>query len=117
MMFYNRGISGNTILDLHARWEQDTISLKPDILSILAGVNDVNGVIKNKNPRSVEQFRTDCQTLFDKTKIALPDTQLVILEPLILPLGQVKNDLTKWNDEIALRQAIVKEMAAQVGTV
>lgn len=117
MMFYNRGISGNTVLDLPARWEQDAISIKPDILSIMVGVNDVYGVIKNKNPRSVEQFKSDYQSLLDKTKQELPDTKLVIMEPFVLPVGQVKNDLTRWQNEMAPRQAIVKEMAAQVNAV
>jgi len=38
--FINRGVSGNTVLDLEKRWQKDTLDLKPDILSILIGVND-----------------------------------------------------------------------------
>ena len=38
--FINRGISGNRIVDLYARWKADCINLSPDILSILIGVND-----------------------------------------------------------------------------
>lgn len=38
--FYNRGISGDRASDLYARWNEDTISLKPDLISILIGVND-----------------------------------------------------------------------------
>jgi len=37
----NTGISGDTIRDLNNRWEKDCLSHKPDILSILIGVNDV----------------------------------------------------------------------------
>lgn len=37
----NMGISGNTVLDLKARWKTDVIDLKPDWLSIMIGVNDV----------------------------------------------------------------------------
>lgn len=40
LTFINRGISGNTVLDLAKRWQQDALDLKPDILSILIGVND-----------------------------------------------------------------------------
>lgn len=36
----NTGISGNSISDLEQRWEQDCISYKPDILSVLIGIND-----------------------------------------------------------------------------
>src|SRR3954470_9511655 len=38
--FFNRGVSGNKVTDLAARWQQDTLELKPDILSILIGIND-----------------------------------------------------------------------------
>src|SRR5687768_2287940 len=37
---HNRGISGNRVPDLQARWEKDTVALAPDVLSILIGVND-----------------------------------------------------------------------------
>ena len=38
--FFNRGVSGNKIPDLEARWQSDTLDLKPDVLSVLIGVND-----------------------------------------------------------------------------
>ena len=37
----NSGISGNTSRDLLARFERDVISLKPDVISIMIGINDV----------------------------------------------------------------------------
>src|SRR5256886_5178130 len=40
LRFYNRGISGNKVPDLAARWATDTVALAPDVLSILIGVND-----------------------------------------------------------------------------
>ncbi|MDQ2800134.1 MAG: GDSL-type esterase/lipase family protein, partial [Armatimonadota bacterium] len=42
--FLNRGISGNKVTDLAGRWQGDALSLKPDILSILVGVNDAASV-------------------------------------------------------------------------
>ena len=41
LMCYNRGISGNKVPDLDARWKQDCIDLNPAVLSILIGVNDM----------------------------------------------------------------------------
>ena len=40
LQIYNRGISGNRIVDLYARWKVDAINLKPDLISVLIGVND-----------------------------------------------------------------------------
>ncbi|WP_259067126.1 SGNH/GDSL hydrolase family protein [Mucilaginibacter sp. X4EP1] len=117
MMFFNRGISGNTVDDLLLRWQTDTIALKPDILTILIGVNDAYHVIKNINPKSVDEFRSSYQALLQKTKDALPDTKIVLCEPFILPVGQVKDSQINWQNAIAPRQAIVKEMATLFNTV
>ena len=40
VMVINKGISGNTILDLQSRWDEDVLALKPDWVSIMIGVND-----------------------------------------------------------------------------
>ena len=37
----NRGVSGNTVRDLAARWEHDVIDERPDWLSVEIGINDV----------------------------------------------------------------------------
>lgn len=37
----NVGNSGNTVVDLKARWETDVLNLKPDWLSVMIGTNDV----------------------------------------------------------------------------
>lgn len=37
----NKGISGNTVRDLAARWKEDVIHQHPDWLSIMIGINDV----------------------------------------------------------------------------
>lgn len=117
MMFYNRGVSGNTVDDLLSRWSTDAIDIKPDILSIMVGVNDVHRVIHNINPKSVSDFRAAYQTLLQKTKEALPNTRIVLCEPFILPVGQVKDDQVNWQREMKPRQAIVKEMSALFNTV
>ena len=42
--FFNRGISGHKVSDLKARWQKDAINMKPDLLSILIGANDVSQI-------------------------------------------------------------------------
>ena len=48
-VIYNRGISGNRIVDLYARIKMDVWNLKPDVLSILIGINDIWHEIGDKN--------------------------------------------------------------------
>ncbi|MBM0230661.1 SGNH/GDSL hydrolase family protein [Micromonospora sp. STR1_7] len=37
----NRGVSGDTVRDLAARWADDAITERPDWLSVLIGINDM----------------------------------------------------------------------------
>ena len=72
--FYNRGISGNRIVDLYARIKQDMINLKPDYMSILIGVNDVWHEYSYQNGVSAEKFEMVYDLLIRELKQELPDT-------------------------------------------
>src|SRR5215216_2996042 len=85
LSFYNRGISGNKITDLNARWQKDTLDIKPDVLSILIGVNDVDSVIRQKDTVATEKFEEMYRMLLNGTKTQLPECLFVICEPFILP--------------------------------
>lgn len=83
--FINRGISGNRARDLRARWEKDCIDLHPDILSILIGINDTWRRYDSNDPTTPEKFEEDYRWILDRTRTALPNTEIVILEPFLLP--------------------------------
>jgi lysophospholipase L1-like esterase len=116
LMFYNRGISGNRVRDLDSRWQQDAIDLKPDVISILVGVNDVLGVVKNNNPESAQQFEDLYKRILDKTRKDLPNTLIVLCEPFILPLGWVNEKTEIWNEETLKRQLIVRKLSESYQT-
>ena len=40
--YINRGIGGNTVVDLRDRWREDVLDVKPDHLSIKIGINDLH---------------------------------------------------------------------------
>lgn len=117
LMFYNRGLSGNRVKDLEARWQQDAIELKPDILSILIGVNDVFAIIENKEPDTFEHYETSFRNILDCTKEALPNTRIVLCEPFILPLGRVNKSTEIWQSEIKKRQELVKTLSESYNTL
>ena len=48
--FFNRGISGNTLSDLQERWQKDVIEIKPDVLTILLGTNELSNCLDNGGP-------------------------------------------------------------------
>jgi len=107
LTFINRGISGNKVADLAGRWQKDTIELKPDILSILIGVNDLGfGVTAAQYERQYDQ-------LLAETLKALPNVRLVLCEPFGLPVGGKKDIWPSYSLELAERQAIVNRLGAK----
>ena len=111
LMFYNRGISGNRVKDFEARWQKDTLDLKPDVVSILVGVNDVNAIVGNNNPESVEKFEEIYRRILDKTKEALPKTLIVLMEPFILRVGHVNEKTEIWEAEVLKQQQVIRKLA------
>ena len=112
--FFNRGISGNRVVDLFARWKVDCFNLKPDYISILIGVNDVwhdfagdeyaNGV-------DVEKYEKVYDMLIEETLEKLPGVKIVIMEPYVIH-GPATDDLwDKFSGEVKLRSEVAKRLA------
>jgi lysophospholipase L1-like esterase len=111
---YNKGISGNKVYQLDERWATDTFALKPDILSILIGVNDYWHT-KRDYKGTAETYRTDYRALIERTKKELPNVKLIIGEPFALT-GIKAVDET-WYPDFDGYRAAAKEIADQFGTV
>lgn len=88
--FFNTGIGGNRIADLHNRWADDCIALKPDIVSILIGVNDTWHTFSGREAISPEEFKKKYCEIIEKTLAALPKVQFIILEPFVLHTDEQK---------------------------
>ena len=65
LKFFNRGISGNRIVDLYARWKIDGLNLNPDVISILIGVNDTWHAFGSNNGVEVPRFEQFYRMLLD----------------------------------------------------
>ena len=82
--YVNRGISGNRVVDLYARVKCDVWNLKPDMISILIGINDIWHEIDKENGVDLERFEKVYRMLIEDTKKVLPNVKLVIMEPFVL---------------------------------
>jgi lysophospholipase L1-like esterase len=112
---YNKGISGNKVFQLAERWDKDCLDLKPDILSILIGVNDIWHKLNGQYNGTVEIYRKDYITLLERTKKALPNIKLIICEPFAV--SGVKAVDEKWYPEFYDYQKAAREIAEQFGAV
>lgn len=79
----NRGISGNRVVDLYARVKSDVWNLKPDVLSILVGVNDVWHELDIANGVDIERYERIYGMMIEETLERLPNVKIIICEPFI----------------------------------
>lgn len=109
LQIYNRGISGNVVPQLQARWNEDCIALKPDILSILIGVNDYWHTLGGGYTGTLDSYRKDYDDLLAKTMKALPHVKLIIGEPYAIP--GVKAVTESWFPTFNGYQKVARELA------
>lgn len=110
LTIHNRGISGNKVHQLANRWDKDCLDLKPDILSIMIGVNDIWHGLNGKYEGTVKTYEDDFLNLMERTRKALPKTQFVICEPFVLRCGAVNE---KWFPEFDRYRAAARKVADQ----
>ena len=109
----NRGVSGNKIIDMAARWQADTLDLKPTVVSILIGVNDTWHIRAGGGPAiPLDLYESVYRGLLTDTRAALPHVRLILCEPFVLRCGAVE---ASWFPEIDQRRAVVKKLAAEFG--
>lgn len=108
---YNRGVGGDKVFQLADRWDQDCLQLKPDLLSILVGVNDFWHTLDGNFDGNVDDYKRNFTALLERTKKALPDVQLVIGEPFVIEEGSSVDD--NWFPAFYDYQSTAKDVAAK----
>ena len=114
----NRGISGNRIVDLYARWRIDGINLQPDIISILIGINDVLHEKSNHNGVDLKRFDQFYRMILDWTLETLPSVKFILLEPFAMTADHFDAGYfdASWMPEIARRRDAVRKIAEDYHT-
>ncbi|WP_421378281.1 SGNH/GDSL hydrolase family protein [Bacillus salacetis] len=109
----NKGINGHTIRDLKKRWQEDVLDQKPDLLSIMIGINDVwrqydTPFIKESHVY-VEEYENTLRSLVEKTKPGVK--HIFLMTPFYL----------EPNEQDAMRRSmdqygrVVKRIAGETG--
>lgn len=111
--FINRGISGNRVKDLQARWQEDCLDLRPTLVSIYIGINDCWRRFDSNDPTPVEVFEAGLRDLLVRTKESL-DAKIVLMEPFVLP---VPEDRKAWRSDLDPKINVVRELAREFGAL
>ena len=92
IMVVNQGVSGDTSRDLLKRWDKDVMSLKPDYVSIMIGINDVwryfDSVVRQESLVSKDEFRSNLREIVSKTKSSVK--KIYFLTPVMFEINKTE---------------------------
>jgi lysophospholipase L1-like esterase len=114
VQFVNRGVSGNRTKNLLERYQADFVDVKPDLVSILIGVNDTWRRYDSNDPTSTETYEENYRTLLKNLKRDLPKASIVIIEPFLLNSDPAK---AVWREDLDPKIQAVRRLAREYADV
>jgi lysophospholipase L1-like esterase len=114
--FINEGIGGNTVMDLATRWEDDTIRLMPNWLSILIGINDLHRTLGSANPVPVDMYRESYDGILQRA-VSACKPKIILLEPFYISAD--RSGASSRSEVLELLPGyigVVHEMSKKYGT-
>jgi len=110
----NKGESGNQSLAMKNRWQQDCIDLKPDILSILIGINDTWRRYDCNDATTTDAYALNVQQMLQNVKIQLPNTKIIIIEPFLL---HINKGIANWREDLNPKIMALRELAVEYADI
>jgi lysophospholipase L1-like esterase len=107
----NRGIGGDRIGDLRARWQPDAIELAPSVLTVYVGVNDTWRRFDAGLSTSASEVEGTYRGMLEEARAA-GNPRLVLVEPFLVP---VTDEQHGWLDDLAGKRDAVASLATEFG--
>lgn len=111
--FLNRGIAGDRTKNLVNRWDEDCISLKPGVLSILIGINNTWRRYDSNDPTRADQFEAEYRKLLERIREEL-DARIILCEPFLL---HVSEDVARMREDLDPKIELVRNLAKEYKTI
>ncbi|MFJ8923417.1 SGNH/GDSL hydrolase family protein [Streptomyces sp. NPDC102415] len=111
LTFVNRGVSGDGVSDLRARWRADAMDIEPDVVSVLIGVNDTWRRYDSGVVTSADAYEDDYRAILTQVREEL-DAQLILIEPFLVP---VWDEQWAWRDDLDPRIQVVRRLSEEFG--
>jgi lysophospholipase L1-like esterase len=112
--FLNRGVSGDRTHNLLERYDTDFKALKPDLVSILIGINDTWRRYDSNDPSTTETYEANYRALLTKLKTDLPEAVIVIIEPFLLNTDPAK---AVWREDLDPKIHAARRLAREFADV
>lgn len=112
----NRGIVGNTLDDLSARWQTDILSLNPDVISVLIGNQDVDNNISTgaNGDFDMEDWASKYRTMLSAARTANANVKLVLCAPFC---GSNASNYSTRKELLAQLAAKIQVLATEFSAV
>ncbi len=109
----NRGIGGQTVADLHSRWQADVLTHTPDWLIILVGINDLHGWLNDKKQGvSPEDFLSCYRQCLKQTRLQNSACRILLMDPFYICSPVNANDFqTEVLRLLPQYQKVITEMS------
>lgn len=110
--FYNRGISGDKVYNLENRWQEEALALNPDVLSVLAGINDVGDMINDPDYPAIQPgFEASYRNILQSSRKKNPSLLILLGLPFIYPTGKRAEKKELWESYTEEKQAFIRTLA------
>lgn len=114
--FFNRGIGGDTTVELEKRWQEDCLDLRPTWMSVLIGINDCYQYLGGREEVGPEPYATRYESLLQRA-VEVTGCRLVLLEPFLFATRDRlpdENAVRGW-DLLPQYRATVARLAEKFG--
>ncbi|MFF4850629.1 GDSL-type esterase/lipase family protein [Streptomyces sp. NPDC001194] len=122
----NTGTGGNKVRDLEARWRSDVLDARPDVVSVLVGVNDMGW--HTIDPEGYVIPAAEFEAGYDRLLAPLAEagTELILIEPFLLPIHGVveaggggvqigEKERKEWRADLDPKIRVVRGLARRYG--
>ncbi len=111
--FINEGVIGDGVLDLKNRLNNQIIDLKPDIVTILIGANDIWNKYYGDVYLNEEEFFFHYDDIVSDL-VSNNVKKIVLMEPFLI---SVNNDISSWRKELYTKIDIVRRLAKKYNCI
>ncbi len=107
--FINKGVSGDRTHDLLKRYDKDFVQVKPDVISIMIGINNTWRNFDSKEPYcSAEKFGEEYEQLLMQIKKDMPKAKILLIEQFAFTKHPER---TTWQEDLDLKRAETRRLA------
>lgn len=113
LTWVNRGVGGDTVRELRARWESDVVAERPDWLSIKIGINDVWRAFGDHPEQAVpiDEYETTLRELLRRA-VDATGCRLILAEPYFIEPDRAEPQRAQSDRYVAVARRLATEFDA-----